>query len=156
MPNKHIRFDEESSSSSSSSSASSSEDETDLKQASSSKQVLQLTLTKRLNDESFGFEVRGDMNANGQHFVDSIKLNSAADRAGLIQNDKIIKINNLKVENLNAQLLINKLEAETKKNKYKLNLTIVRHHLADANKETSPNTSFLNLKKRFLCNFYNF
>ncbi len=122
--NKHIHFDDQSSTSSSSSEA---ETDTIRNDTSNNNQpkIFKLKLIKHDLENSFGFQVSGDLN-EGQHYVDSIVAGSPAHQAGLSNYDKIITINKVNVEHFNVEKLIKQLEKETKKNSTQLNLSVAR------------------------------
>ncbi len=153
--NKHIRFDDNDDTTSDSSDQ---EEDEDIRSSTESN-VFNLTLNKKLNKTTFGFQVRGDSNENGQHYVDFIENDSAAQHAGLKNQDKILKINGINVEHLNTKLLIDKLEKETKINNIRLNLTVTRlvskQKHATSSKSTPAftylNQNYTNLKKRIRC-----
>jgi C-terminal processing protease CtpA/Prc len=86
---------------------------------------------KAVDESSFGFEINGDLK---EHYLNSIEYGSAAFRAGLKDFDKIIKVNNVDVENSNASQLIDligvELTKEKSKSNKKLTLTILRENSA--------------------------
>ena len=87
---------------------------------------LSFTLVKYKKEASFGFEVKSNSNQVGFHFLDSIEPNSAAERAGLLNDDRIVKVNNIDVQLLTGIDLIELIGIETRKDRFKLNLKIIR------------------------------
>ena len=156
--NKHIRFDDNDDTTSDSSDE---EEEEDDIRSSTESNIFNLTLIKKLNKTTFGFQVRGDSNENGQHYVDFIENDSAAQHAGLKNQDKILKINGINVQHLNTKLLIDKLEKETKINNIRLNLTVTRLLPNQKNVTSTKSTpaftylnqNYTNLKKRIRCKY---
>ncbi|RNA18989.1 hypothetical protein BpHYR1_038870 [Brachionus plicatilis] len=120
MLNKHIRFDEDT------------DEEADqndqLNKHEKKKETLNLNLVKirSKREKSFGFELQGNSNAKGEHYIGSVDEDSPAGRVGLEKNDIIIKVNGNDVTHMNTNNLIDLLEYETDLNDNKLNLVICR------------------------------
>ncbi len=87
---------------------------------------LKCSLVKIRHEQSFGFEIKGDLKKSGQHYLDCIDVGSAAHRAGLQCGDKIIKLNEVDVSNMNATSLISVMETNVAKNGRQLDVVVER------------------------------
>ncbi|CAF0865248.1 unnamed protein product [Brachionus calyciflorus] len=118
--NKHIRFDADT------------DEESDMNKQLNKNEIkceiinLNLVKIRSRREKSFGFEVQGNADQIGEHYIDSVQDDSPAGRVGLQKFDKILKVNGIDVTNLNANSLIDLLEYETDLNENKLNLTLSR------------------------------
>jgi C-terminal processing protease CtpA/Prc len=151
--NKHIRFDD-------------TKDDQDSKpiinqmqrqnQSFVKLQQIDLKLVKNLmkKEQSFGFELKGDAKKHGDHYVESVEANSAAGRALMKPNDKIISVNGVNVENYNINSLFDLLEYETELNDIKLNLVVLRN--VPYNGETIESSSHTWSTPVKRCNFHFF
>ena len=87
---------------------------------------LNFSLVKIRHEQSFGFEIQGDVVKKGQHYLDSIEIGTASHRAGIKRFDKIIKLNNVRVENMKIENLLRVMEGEITKDSRRLELLIER------------------------------
>jgi len=88
--------------------------------------LLTCSLLKIRHEQSFGFEITGDLKKAGQHFLDSIEVGTAAHRAGLHRGDRIVRLNDGDVGGMNAAGLIGVMEAEVAKSGRQLELVVER------------------------------
>ncbi len=88
--------------------------------------LLTCSLLKIRHEQSFGFEITGDLKKAGQHFLDSIEVGTAAHRAGLQRGDRIVRLNDVDVGGMNAAGLIGVMEAEVAKSGRQLELVVER------------------------------
>lgn len=120
MLNRHIRFDEDT------------DEEVDLNDQLNKQDKkyetfnLNLVKIRSKREKSFGFELQGNTNDKGEHFIDSVDEDSPAGRVGLQKYDKILKVNGIDVTHMNTNNLIDLLEYETELNENKLNILICR------------------------------
>lgn len=117
------------------------------------------SLVKIRHEKSFGFEIKGNSTESGKHHLDSIEIGSAAHRAGLRSLDKLVKLNGIHVEHLNAEGLISVMESELKKNNRHLEIVVERglkkdkkdmfDYLDEESEESDGDEGITQLKKRF-------
>lgn len=90
-------------------------------------------------DESFGFELRGEEKRRGENRVDSVEAGSAACRAGLQPGDRLVKINDYRVDQLNITELFSLIECEANIDPIRLNLVVVRRPRSQQNPNKRSN-----------------
>lgn len=90
--------------------------------------TIECSLIKIGHEKSFGFEVKGNSQHAGGHFLDSIEIGSPAHRSGIERLDKIVKLNGVDVADMNTVQLIGVMEREVRKFGRKINLVIERNH----------------------------
>lgn len=105
------------------------------------KDVLTIILRKDFKnvEKSFGFQLSGNQNEKGNHYVSHVETNSPSYKANLKCLDKIIKINGVDVKDYSINSLIDYLDYEMSLNEYKLVLTIERSS-ASSSKTSMSNT----------------
>lgn len=89
---------------------------------------IECSLIKIGHEKSFGFEIKGNSQHAGGHFLDSIDIGSPAHRAGIERLDKMLKLNGLEVADMTTVQLIGVMEREVRKFGRKINLVIERAH----------------------------
>jgi C-terminal processing protease CtpA/Prc len=129
--NKHIRFDDEEDNDTDITKSNHTMMDIDKKDDqidSSTKIILTLILRKDMKsqEKSFGFQLMGNKNEEGNHYVSHVEPNSPSSRADLKSMDKIIKVNGFDVRNFTINELFDYLEYETSLNEYKLVLVVER------------------------------
>ncbi len=148
MSNKHIYFDDE--------------DEVDLEVIDNEEVEMihlrtqpariECILVKLKHESSFGFEINGQCNHGGKHYIENIVPNSPACRAELRSLDKIISVNGINVTSVKVERLIEIIQRETRQGRRQLELVIHRDLNVVSATHLATNES-ANNKRKFDCKF---
>ena len=145
MSNKHIYFDDEDEVES----KGLGEEEPEMIHLSTQPARIECVLVKLKNEASFGFEINGQCNLGGKHYIDNIVPNSPACRAELRSLDKIISVNGINVASVNVDRVIEIIQRETPQGRRQLDLVVHR----DLNAAHLATNASANLKRKFDCKF---
>lgn len=147
--NKHIRFDDEENSDNEIINHDKLSTDVDMNyndEKNGSKKInLTVILKKDIKtQDSFGFQLMGNQNEKGNHYVSVVEPNSPSARANLKPLDKIIKVNGFDVGDFTITSLIEYLEYEMSLNEFKLVLLV----------ERTLNAEEINCKLKFIIFHY--
>lgn len=158
--NRHVRFDDDGNIGQTDAQDNNDDDSKSndciiIEPTASSNDYLRLSLVKLRPDESFGFELRGEERRRGENRVDLVDSDSAASRAGLKPGDKLLKVNQYRVDQLNINEMFSLIECEAGINSNRLDLEIARQkfHPAKRSKMSSRKHNFSQTHARFFSLF---
>lgn len=108
---------------------------------------IECSLIKIGHEKSFGFEIKGNSQHAGGHFLDSIDIGSPAHRAGIERLDKMLQLNGVDVAGMTTVQLIGVMEREVRKFGRKINLVIERAY-GRGDRVTEPKAGLFKTDKK--------